>query len=86
MNALTHSLRREARIAFSRKAQPVWFRIAKWICLIIGVELFHNRPWFWWTLAGAAMAGLVPHLLYRWKTKRWTRAWGGWKDLEAGRD
>ena len=86
MNTLNHSLCREARVAFSRKAQSWWFRSAKWVCVIIGIVLFHDRPWFWWTLAGVAVAGLSLHLLYRWKTKTWTRAWGGWKDLEAGRD
>ena len=60
MNA---AIRREFRVAFSRRAQPAWFRIVKWTCILIGVAFFHDRAWFWWT-----------------------RAWGGWNDLEAGRD
>jgi hypothetical protein len=43
-------LKREMRVAFSRKAQPIWFRVVKW------------------------------------KTKGWTQPWGGWNDLDAGRD
>jgi len=86
MSNLAHTLRREARVAFSRRAQPVWFRILKWTCILVGVVLFHDRRWFWWTLTGLATAGFFVHLLYRWKTKTWTRAWGGWNDLEAGRD
>jgi len=86
MNTLAQALRREARVAFSRHAQPVWFRIVKWTCIVVGVALFHDQRWFWWTLASLATAGTLVHLLYRWKTKTWTRAWGGWNDLEAGRD
>jgi hypothetical protein len=86
MNTLNIALRREFRVAFSRRAQPVWVRIVKWTCLLVGAAMFHDRRWFWWTLAGLATAGTLVHLLYRWKTRTWTRAWGGWKDLEAGRD
>jgi hypothetical protein len=86
MSTLTHTLRREVRVAFSRQAQPVWFRVTKWIGVLAGIALFHDRPWFWWSLAGVAVAGFGLHFFYRWKTKHWTRAWGGWNDLEAGRD
>ena len=86
MNTLAYSLRREFRVAFSRRAQPVWFRIVKWSCILTGVALFSDRHWFWWTLGGLALAGSCLHCLYRCKTKTWTRAWGGWNDLEAGRD
>jgi len=86
MNPFSTAIRREFRVAFSRRAQPVWFRIVKWTCILTGVALFHDRRSFWWTMAGLALAGCCLHLLYRRKTKTWTRAWGGWKDLEAGRD
>ena len=85
MNALKTALRRECRVAFSRRAQPVWFRIVKWICILVSVALFHDRHWFWWTLAGLFPVAMLLHLLYRWRTKVWTRAWGGWNDLPAGR-
>jgi hypothetical protein len=37
-------------------------------------------------ILGCTLAALAVHFLYRWKTRAWTRAWGGWKDLAAGRD
>ena len=86
MSNLAHTLHREWRVAFSRRAQSVWFRILKWTCLLVGVALFQDRSWFWWTLAGLAIAGTFVHFLYRRKTKTWTHAWGGWNDLAAGRD
>jgi hypothetical protein len=79
-------MRRELRVALSRHAQPIWFRVVKWMCILIGVALFHDRNWFWWTIAGLTAAAISLHLVYRWRTKVWTRAWGGWNDLEAGRD
>ncbi len=85
MNTLAQALRREARVAFSRRAQPVWFRILKWTGILVSGALFHERSGFWWTLAGLASAGTCVHFLYRWKTKTWTHPWGGWNDLEAGR-
>ncbi len=86
MNSLKAMLRTEARVAFSRRAQPVWFRVVKWSCIIVGAQRYHDRSWFWWTLAGLATAGTILHLIYRRKTNVWTRAWGGWNDLAALRD
>ena len=86
MNTLNITIRREFRVAFSRRAQPVWFRVAKWTCILTGAALFHDRHWFWWALASLAVAGSLVHFLYRSKTKTWTRVWGGWNDLAAGRD
>lgn len=86
MNPFTVALRREMRVAFSPRAQPAWFRLIKWTCILAGVAWFHDRRWFWGTLAGLAAAGTWLHFFYRWKTKTWTRAWGGWNDLAAGRD
>ncbi|MCU0783038.1 MAG: hypothetical protein MUF81_03130 [Verrucomicrobia bacterium] len=86
MSTIRAAILRELRVAFSRRAQPVWFRVVKWTCILVGAALIHDRRWFWWTLASLAAAGISLHLFYRWKTKSWTRAWGGWNDLEAGRD
>lgn len=86
MKTFAAAVRRECRVAFSRRAQPVWFRILKWTCILTGAALFHTWRWFWLTFAGLAVASFSLHFLYRWKTKIWTRAWGGWNDLEAGRD
>jgi hypothetical protein len=82
---LVEMLRREVRVAFSRQAQPVWFRVTKWtVFLTISVLAWrtgHIRSW----LLGGAAAGLGAHLLWRRNTRGWTRPWGGWNDLDAGR-
>ena len=86
MPACNAALRREFRVAFSRRAQPVWFRVLKWVGLLTAMGLWHDRPVFWPTLAVLTGAAFALHFFYRWKTRTWTRAWGGWNDLAAGRD
>ncbi|MBI3850514.1 MAG: hypothetical protein HY298_09640 [Verrucomicrobia bacterium] len=86
MNRLAAIFRRECRVTFSRRAQPVWFRAIKWAGILTGAALFRDRAWFWWCLAVLLIVAMSVHLLYRLKTKTWTRAWGGWNDLAAGRD
>jgi RsiW-degrading membrane proteinase PrsW (M82 family) len=85
MNTFIQALRREARVAFSLKAQSLWFRIVKWIVGIAFMIAFHDRVWFWPAVAGWTVVALALHFLYRSKTRVWTQAWGGWNDLEAGR-
>ena len=85
MNSFASALRRECRVAFSPRAQPLWFRLAKWTALLVLIAVFGRRPFFWRCLLVALAAGLAVHLFYRWKTRGWTRPWGGWDDLEAGR-
>ena len=86
MNDVSTIVRRELRVAFSARAQPIWFRVVKWACILTGAAMFHDRRWFCWTITSLAAVGTVMHFFYRWKTKAWTRAWGGWNDLAAGRD
>ena len=75
----------EARVAFSRKAQPIWFRVLKWtIAIGVGWYLWRD-PHFWWWILAALGFGVAVHLVWRTKTKRWTQAWGGWSDLDAAR-
>jgi hypothetical protein len=79
------TLKREARVALSLRAQPLWFRILKWVIFIgLGVVLWRTR-YFWWVFGGALCLALTLHLVWRWKTKGWTQPWGGWDDLDAGR-
>jgi hypothetical protein len=83
--SVKNSVRRELRVAFSRKAQPVWFRVVKWL-LFIGISvLLWSTPYFWWWILGMLGLSLSVHLIWRWKTKGWTRPWRGWKDVEAAR-
>lgn len=86
MSAFAVAIRREFRVAFACRAQPVWFRVVKWVFILTGVALYHDRSWFWWTSASLGVVMLVLHFIYRQKTRVWTRAWSGWNDLEAGRD
>jgi hypothetical protein len=79
------ALRRELRVAFSLRAQPIWFRVIKWMVLLTLAALYWRAAWFWWLIGGLFVAGMALHMYYRHKTHRWTRAWGGWDDLEAGR-
>ena len=76
---------REWRVALLRRAQPLWFRIIKWtVFLGVSAALLGSRRFWYWMLA-AALASITVHLIWRWKTQGWTRPWGGWNDLEAGR-
>ena len=83
MNTLALTLRRELRVCFSLKAQPLWIRILKWAAIIALTALYHDAPWFWPIVAACVVAGLALHFFYRWKTRAWTRSWGGWNDLAA---
>jgi hypothetical protein len=80
------ALKREARVALSTRAQPVWFRILKWLVAIAISALLWRTPQFWWWIGGAAGLSLALHFFWRWRTKGWTQPWGGWNDLEATRD
>jgi hypothetical protein len=73
------------RVAFSRRAQPVWFRVVKWI-VIVGISaMFWRSPYFWLWIAGLLTLAMTVHFIWRWKTRVWTQPWGGWNDLDAGR-
>jgi hypothetical protein len=76
-------LKREMRVALSRRAQPVWFRIVKWAIVIAVSVRFWRHPNFWWWLLGAFALSLCVHFFWRWKTRGWTKAWGGWDDVET---
>ena len=77
------SIAREFRVAFSRRAQPAWFRILKWGVLVAVSTLLRRRPYFWaWILAAIGLS-LTVHFTWRWKTKGWTRSWGGWDGVKS---
>jgi hypothetical protein len=86
MRAFSSALRREFRVVLSRRAQPVWFRITKWVVLLSLVLAFRQQPIFWCCLLALLLLGLGVHFYYRQKTCAWTRPWGGWNDLDAGRN
>ena len=80
MSRLPSLVRREFRVAFSRSAQPLWFRLLKWGLLLPLVYWLWPTRSFWPVLIGLLMAGLAVHFFYRWKTAAWSRPWGGWND------
>ena len=82
---MMETIGREIRVALSRKAQPIWFRIVKWVIAIGLTVLLWGTQFFWWWIIGAVLASLVVHFTWRWKTQGWTRPWGGWNDIAAGR-
>jgi hypothetical protein len=47
--------------------------------------MLYATRWFRAWVFGLPVAGLATHLLYRHMMHAWTRPWGGWKDVEAGR-
>ena len=78
MNALNSAIRRELRIAFSPRAQPVWFRVIKWTCILAGAVLFHDQGWFWWTLAGSDRIDQVKDLILSDETEVFVSAASWW--------
>jgi hypothetical protein len=75
----------EVRVATSRNAQPLWFRIVKWAAILSAVVYFRGAPYFWWWVIALVSLAIALHLLWRTKTKRWTQPWGGWNDVAATR-
>jgi hypothetical protein len=81
--SIRETLKREARVALSLRAQPLWFRVLKWVIAIGVGTLLWRTPYFWWVFAGALCLSLTLHSFWRWKTKGWTQPWGGWSDVET---
>ncbi|MHB1049023.1 MAG: hypothetical protein ACYC09_03005 [Bacteroidota bacterium] len=71
-------LKREIEVAFSKNAQPVWFRVFKWILFLGGLYLLRNTDYTLWYFLAFLFAGAAVHLLWRFKTKGWTQSWYGW--------
>jgi hypothetical protein len=65
-------------VAFSRHAQPLWFRVLKYVVLGCFIYFFWKSAFFWWVLAIVLILGLLLHLWYRHKTEAWTKSFGGW--------
>ncbi len=76
---MKETIKRELKVVFSKNSQPIWFRITKWVVYIGLAYLLYGTKWFWIWVIGLPVAGLTMHFIYRWKTKGWTKSWGGWK-------
>jgi hypothetical protein len=75
---LPKTLRREIEVAFSKHAQPIWFRITKYIVFISLFYFLWGSKWLWIIFLCIAVFGLTLHFWYRYKTKRWTQSYGLW--------
>jgi RsiW-degrading membrane proteinase PrsW (M82 family) len=82
-NPVNQTIKRELQVAFSRKAQPLWLRLVKWIVIVVLVVRFRSASWFWTVAAIVFLAAIALHLFYRHMTHRWTRVWGGWNDVSS---
>jgi hypothetical protein len=79
------ALRREWRVMTSRRAQSIRFRIGKWAIFATILALAWRVGYFRRVFGSALVLGVGGHLFWRWKTHNWTRAWGGWDDLDTAR-
>lgn len=78
------ALQREFEVAFSKHAQPIWFRIVKYIVIGLFVYFFWNRAWFWTVVFVFLGLSLALHFWYRYKTAGWRKSYGGW-NIEKNR-
>ena len=81
--SLGRTLQREARVALSRTAQSLRFRIVKWILTVAAIAWLWPSPYFWWIAGGAPSVSIGLHLFWRYKTKGWTQPWFGWDDVDT---
>lgn len=72
-------LKRELEVAFSKDAQPVWFRIVKYIALGFMFYFLWGSLWLWIILVSMLLVGGFVHFWYRHKTEGWTKSYGMWK-------
>jgi hypothetical protein len=72
-------LKRELEVAFSKKSQPLGFRIMKYIVLGAIVYFFWATRLLWIILGVLFVFSLALHFWYRYKTRGWRRSYGMWK-------
>jgi len=76
---LSKTVKREIEVAFSKHAQPIWFRIFKYIFLAGILYIFWGSKWLWISLVIMFTSGILLHFWYRHKTHGWTKSYGLWK-------
>jgi len=74
-----NTIKREAEVVLSKHSQPVWFRILKYILLGFFIYFAWGNKFLWKYIAGMVIIAILLHFWYRYKTKGWTRSYGGWK-------
>ena len=83
MSHFASLVRLELRVACSKHAQPLWFRVLKWGLLLSLIYWLGPTRWFWPVMLVLLTISLALHFFYRWKTVAWTRPWGGWNDVAS---
>jgi len=73
------TIKRELEVAFSKKAQPVWVRVLKYVLLGVIVYLFWGSNLLWIILIALFACALLVHFWVRYKTHGWTQSYGLWK-------
>lgn len=76
---LSPIVKRELEVAFSKDAQPVWFRIVKYIGLCILIYSLWDTKLLWIILVVIFVSGTSLHFWFRYKTRGWTKSYGMWK-------
>ncbi len=72
-------IKRELEVAFSKDAQPVWFRIVKYILLGGLFYFLWGTKLLWIILLTLFVFGTSLHFWFRYKTQAWTKSYGLWK-------
>ena len=75
-------IKREIEVAFSKYSQPIWFRVCKYILLVLVLFLFWDTKTLWIILSVLFVIAMALHFWYRYKTKGWTKSYGLWKYRE----
>jgi hypothetical protein len=71
------TVQRELKVAFSKNAQPIWFRITKWAIFIGLAYLLYMTKWFWAWVIGVLILSMTGHSIYRWKNQSLDRVLEG---------
>ncbi len=72
------TIKREIEVAFSKHAQPIWFRVLKYILLGFLVYFLWGTNLLWIILLIIFVFGMSLHFWYRHKTQGWTKSYGLW--------
>jgi hypothetical protein len=75
---LNKTIKREFEVAFSKHAQPAWFRIVKYIVLVTVIWFFSGSRLFWILFGVLFILAMCLHFWYRYKTNGWRKSYGMW--------
>jgi hypothetical protein len=73
------TIKREIEVAFSKRSQPLWFRILKYLLLGGIVYFFWGSKLLWIILLILFAFSMILHFWFRYKTHGWTKSYGMWK-------